>query len=108
MNYTELVHNLIATACHSAKDEKHLAFYSDTESIYEEEKLDLKDLLHGVHVVLRDQILSIKTVYSDEVFCEEDQCAICLQRIRHNTIQELSVLACEHVFHKKCCVEWFK
>ena len=55
MNYTELVHNLIATACNSDKDEKHLALYSDTdtESIHEEEKLDMIDLLDGVQGVLR-------------------------------------------------------
>ena len=54
MNYTELVHNLIATACHSEKDEQHAALFSDTESMYEEEKLDMKELLHGVHGVLRE------------------------------------------------------
>ena len=54
MNYIELVHNLIATACHSDKDEKLLSLYSDSESIYEEEKLDMMDLLNGVHEVLRD------------------------------------------------------
>ena len=54
MNYIELVHNLIATACHSDKDEKHLALYSDTDSNYEEEKLDINELLHGVHRVLCD------------------------------------------------------
>ena len=54
MNYTELVHNLIATACHSDKDESHMALYSDTESMQEEEKLDINELLQGVHKVLRD------------------------------------------------------
>ena len=49
MNYTELVHNLIATACHSEKDEQHPALFSDTESMYEEEKLDMRDLLKGVN-----------------------------------------------------------
>ncbi len=53
MNYIELVHNLIATACHSDKDESHMALYSDTESMQEE---------------------------------ENGQCAICLQRICHNTV----------------------
>ena len=41
MNYTELVHNLIATGCHSKGDEYHLALYSETESMYEEEMLDI-------------------------------------------------------------------
>jgi hypothetical protein len=54
MNYIELVHNLIATACHSDKDESHMALYSDTESMQEEEKLDVNELLQGVHKVLRD------------------------------------------------------
>jgi hypothetical protein len=54
MNYTELVHNLIATACHSDKDEKYPALDSETESMYEEEKLDVNELLQGVHGELRE------------------------------------------------------
>ena len=54
MNYTELVHNLIATACYSDKDEKTMALHSDTESIYEEEKLDMRDLLKGVNREVRE------------------------------------------------------
>lgn len=55
MNYTELVHNLIATACREENEDGNpLAYYSDTESLYEEEKtLDMVSLLRGVHDDLR-------------------------------------------------------
>ena len=52
------------------------------------------------------QLSKIKTILSD--LCNKDSmCAICRKKLnRRKKLREVSILKCEHFFHKHCVLSW--
>ena len=68
--------------------------------------MDLNALLEGTDHTFRNEILSLRTIFTDEVESNE-KCSICLDKFS-STYTELFMLGCDHIFHKECCINWLK
>ena len=52
---------------------------------------------------------NIETPEDEEIIVRlNNECAICLENIDFENLENIGILKCNHMFHKKCIIKWFQ